>query len=158
MQGQGQAAKPRVIDDLKESGINSAYTSVDHLALHDIDHLASLSLFIAKTFSCQAIKVPLSDGTTLQGNRHEDFLVGRQWKGRCLDLSKAYKQVPIDCQSKQLGVLVAHDPSDGGARFFLTQSLPFGACASVYAFNRISRSLLHLLVRLGKITGGRLLR
>ena len=32
--------------------------------------------------------------------------------------------------------------------------LPFGACASVYAFNRISRSLLHLLVRLGKITGG----
>ena len=31
MQGQGQAAKPRVIDDLKESGINSAYTSVDHL-------------------------------------------------------------------------------------------------------------------------------
>ncbi len=154
MQGLGQSAKPRVIDDLKESGINSAYTSVDHLALHDIDYLASLSLFIAKTFSDKKVNVSLSDGSVLHGDRHRDFSVERKWKGRCLDLSKAYKQVPIDCKSKPLGVLVAHDPVGGGARFFLTQSLPFGACASVYAFNRISRSLLHLLVNLGKITGG----
>ena len=37
-----QGGKPRIIDDLKESGVNAAYTSLDKLCLHDVDFLTSL--------------------------------------------------------------------------------------------------------------------
>ena len=44
-----QSGKPRIIDDLKKSGVNRAYTAVDSLALHDVDYVASLAHFITTT-------------------------------------------------------------------------------------------------------------
>ena len=41
LQGQGQDVKPRVIDDAKESGLNSAYMSKEKMDLHDFDHVSS---------------------------------------------------------------------------------------------------------------------
>ena len=44
-----QSGKPRIIDDLKESGINKAYTAVDSLALHDVDYVVSLAHRVTAT-------------------------------------------------------------------------------------------------------------
>ncbi len=41
-----------------------------------------------------------------------------------------------------------------GTRSSLLPDLPFGACASVFAFNRISRALWFLAVRLMRVVGG----
>ena len=44
-----QSGKPRIIDDLKDLGINKAYTAVDSLALHDVDYVFLLAPFIMDT-------------------------------------------------------------------------------------------------------------
>ena len=44
-----QGEKPRVIDDLEESGVNQAYAAVDRLVLHDIDFISVLAQFISNT-------------------------------------------------------------------------------------------------------------
>ena len=46
VQCSGTELKPRVIDDAKEIGLNSAYTCQDKLNLHDFDHVSSLASFI----------------------------------------------------------------------------------------------------------------
>ena len=43
---------------------------------------------------------------------------------------------------------MVHHPDDKQPRYFVTRSLPFGARASVYAFNRISRGLWFLMAKL----------
>ena len=50
--------------------------------------------------------------------------------------------------------MVGYDPSTGHPRYVVTRSLPFGACASVLAFNRISRALWYLAVKLMGVVGG----
>ena len=151
-----QNGKPRVIDDLKESNINAAYTAVDRLALQDIDFVSSLAFTISRACRSESprFELPLEDGTVLGGSIHADFRKHPQWAVRCLDLAKAYKQVPISEESRPFGVLVLHQHGTGIPKFFITRSLPFGACASVFAFNRISRSLWFLAVKLMKIIGG----
>ncbi len=47
-------------------------------------------------------------------------------------------------------VALVHKPG-GEANYFVSQSLPFGACSSVYAFNRISASIRFLVQ---KVLGG----
>ena len=41
---QGRKAKPRVIDDCKSSGFNSAYTSCERLRLQDLGHVTAMAL------------------------------------------------------------------------------------------------------------------
>ena len=48
-----QSGKPRVIDELRESGINEAFTIVDRLSLHDVDFVSSI-VFNA-SLPCQCI-------------------------------------------------------------------------------------------------------
>ncbi len=144
-----QGGEPRVIDDLEESGINSAFTIVDKLSLHDIDFVASMITFVSKTIwhPDGSVHVKLQDGRSLEGDYHRDFACAQPWSGKCLDLAKAYKQIPISSESRPLGVLVLHRPDTHKPVYFITQSLPFGACASVYAFNRISRGLWFLAAK-----------
>ena len=151
-----QNGKPRVIDDLKESNVNSAYTAIDRLSLHDIDSVSSLAFLISKL--CHRddphVSLPLEDGSVFEGELHRDFRAHTVWSIRCLALAKACKQVPVSESSRQFGVLVLHDPSNGQLRYVVTRSLPFGACASVFAFNRISRALWFLAVKLMGAVGG----
>ena len=151
-----QNGKPRVIDDLKESNINASYTAVDRLALQDIDFVSSLAFTISRACRSETaqFELPLEDGTVIGGSVHADFRKHPQWAVRCLDLAKAYKQVPISEASRPFGVLVLHQPGTGIPKFLITRSLPFGPCASVFAFNRISRALWFLAVKLMKIIGG----
>ena len=89
--------------------------------------------------------VPLSDGTVLRGSWHESMACRPALLGRCVDLSKAYRQVAIAEESLRHGVL-GYQTRQHGWRLFTTQSLPFGASASVFAFNKVSRAIWHLLV------------
>ena len=147
--------KPRVIDDAKESMINSAYTALELLSLHDLDYVAGLAAFMGKVISAgPGFRHVLSDGNVLPGVVHEGYGPKPKVKGRCLDLSKAYKQVPVSSKSLPLGVILVHDPRSGEPVFFTTASMPFGCSASVFSFNRISRSLLHLLRHLLSIVSG----
>ena len=144
--------KPRVIDDAKESAINLAHTSLEMLVLHDLDYLCDVCSFIASLHSQgPSFQHTWEDGSITSHEIHQSFLNRPVWKGRCLDLKKAYKQVPISQSSLQLGVLLVHDPSDGSPAYF---TLPFGCTSSVFSFNRISRSLLHLKRHLLKLVSG----
>ena len=67
-----------------------------------------------------------------------------QWLGKCLDLSKAYKQMAIHTSHRHLAVIFYHDHR-GAPKFYVANSLMFGASAAVYSFNRVSRSLWFLL-------------
>ena len=99
------APKPRVIDDAKESMINSAYTALELLALHDLDYVSGLAGFIGRVISMgPSFRHVLSSGEVLQGVVHPAYGPRPKVRGRCLDLSKAYKQVPISSKSLPLGV------------------------------------------------------
>lgn len=51
-------------------------------------------------------RVILQDGRLVEGDFHRDFSVDQAWCGKCLDLAKAYKQIPVSSESRPLGVLV----------------------------------------------------
>ena len=75
------------------------------------------------------------------------------WLGKCLDLSKAYKQMAIHPSHRHLAVIFYHD-SAGAPKFFVANSLMFGATAAVYSFNRVSRSLRFLINKMLAIPSG----
>ena len=150
-----QSGKPRVIDDLRESGINEAFTIVDRLSLHDVDFVSSMLAFLASALiDKHSISMELLDGRCLNGKVHKDFVCEQKWTGKCLDLAKAYKQVPVAAGSRRFGVLMVHHPEDSRPRYFVTRSLPFGARASVYAFNRLSRGLWFLMAKMCHVVLG----
>ena len=154
-QGSGDSEKCRPIDDYKESGVNTAYHAVDLLQLHDVDYLVNLCCFVANAAHDDGfIRVGLSDGSMLVGRTRGDLLGGVKWLGRCLDLEKAYKQIPVLAKDLVFAVLMVWEPGSGSWRYFISRSLPFGCCAAVYGFNRVSRSLLHLALHLAGMIGG----
>ena len=142
---QGEEKKARIIDNCKESRINEAFGSSSHLALHDTDYIGGFLKFVTTVLSnCEMVVVPLLSGEVLSGAWHSDFDKQPQLLGRCVDLSKAYKQIAVSDSTLKFAVL-GHRTKDGGWRFYVSKSLPFGASASVYSFNKVSRGLWHLL-------------
>ena len=113
-----------------EAQLNFAYTSTSYLTLQDVDYVSGLALKIAYAVS---------------GGKQK-FGSGR-WLGKSLDLSKAYKLVGVLPDHSFLAVMFFHDES-GKPRFYVSNSLMFGATAAVYSFNRVSRSLWFLLNRM----------
>ena len=67
--------------------------------------------------------------------------------GRRLDLDAAYKQMLTSKSSLWCSVLAIEDEQQF-KRLFVSNVLPFGSSASVYAFNRISRACHTIGVRL----------
>ena len=72
--------------------------------------------------------------------RLQKFWTGRE--GRLIK-SKAYKQVPLNQNAQAMCVLGYFDK--GEWKYFTISRLPFGATSAVYTFNRISRSIHHIL-------------
>ena len=114
-----QGAKLRPIDDGLEAQLNSAYTSTIRLDLQDADYVVAMALKLGK---------------------HK----GLNWVGKTLDLSKAYKQLPIKPGHRDLAVVFFRD-SQGKPRYYVPNALMFGSTAAVYAFNRVSRSIWFLV-------------
>ena len=133
---QGAEGKLRPIDDCLEAQLNFAYTSTSYLKLQDVDYISGLALRIASS---------VVGGKQKSGS-------GR-WLGKCLDLSKAYKQMGVLPAHRDLSVIFFHD-AGGKPRFYVSNSLMFGATAAVYAFNRVSRSLWFLFNRMLHIPCG----
>ena len=133
---QGAELKLRPIDDCLEAQLNQAFTATSYLKLQDVDYVTSLALRIAES--------------VLEGK--QKFGSGR-WLGKCLDLSKAYKQMAVHPDFRHLSVIFFHR-ADGTPVFYVANSLMFGATAAVFSFNRVSRSLWYLLNRMLVIPSG----
>ena len=141
-QGTPENPKVRVIDDCKRSGLNSAYTTTNKLELLDVDVLACALMAIADAHSTGWVDLGEGEAGELSGPINA---VARQmeWLGRTLDLSKAYKQVPLCKGAQAMCVLGYHHK--GKWQYYTTSRLPFGATSAVYTFDRISRSIHHIL-------------
>ena len=141
-QGTAENPKVRVIDDCRRSGLNSAYTTTNKLQLLDIDVLACALLAIADAHATGWVDLGRSESANLRGPVHEVART-QNWLGRTLDLSKAYKQVPLCPEAQALCVLGYFHENQW--MYYTTSRLPFGATSAVYTFNRISRSIHHIL-------------
>ena len=144
-QGTSDKKKFRARDDYRQGGVNEPYNALEKLALFDVNSITAMATYAAKVADpVGQVEVRLGSGEILKAPLHEDFKGGPSWKGRTLDLAKAYRQVPLATASLPFGVVMVNCPTDGKVKYFAAQSLPFGATSSVFSFNRISRSLLHL--------------
>ncbi|CAE7492473.1 unnamed protein product [Symbiodinium sp. CCMP2592] len=155
-QGTPERPKLRPIDNYKEGGVNEAYHSLEKLALFDVNWMTAMATYIARVSDGTGdLEIVLSTGEILHGELHSSWKAKKPvWQGRTLDLEKAYRQVPLSTESLRLGVVMVTDPNSGKPCYFVAQSLPFGASSSVFAFNRLSRSILHLSWNLiGMISG-----
>ena len=143
---QGEDAKIRIIDDLKASSVKQAFGSSSYLELQDTDFTVGLLRFISRSLQCgERVRIPLSDGSLMEGELCPEMRGKPALLGKTLDLSKAYRQVAVHPQSRKHAVLGFPGPS-GQWQYFIARSLPFGATASVYAFNKLALGILHILV------------
>ena len=126
---QGSEGKLRPIDDCAVCQINAACTTSIRLHLHDSDYISALALSIAE-------KAKACGGGDLG-----------HWCGKTLDLSKAYKQLPLSPVDRDLCVGF-YLSEDGTPSYFVPNSLMFGSVAAVYAFNRVSKALWYLITKL----------
>ncbi len=148
---QGPNQKPRVIDNCRQSGLNSTFTSLEFLQLHDFDMVVSVAKLIKSCTEDINVSLTLSTSELLEGKVHPS-LRGAQWKARSLDLAKAYKQLAVHPNSRHLAV-VGYQLADKSWRYYVSNSLPFGASASVFGFLRVSRAIWHLATVLLDIPG-----
>ena len=142
---QGEDRKIRAIDDCKRSGLNESYTTVFKLELYDVDTLACLLAALADAIDGGHFSLEMDDGTVCENEVHPRVMQD-QWLGRTLDLSRAYKQLAINADSRPLNVIGYW--YKGSWLFYRSNVLPFGAVAAVYSFNRVSRSIHHILCKL----------
>lgn len=143
---QGEDSKVRIIDDFKMSAVNRAFGSTSFLELQDTDYAVGLLRFISRILQDKKrVKVPLTDGTVLEGDWSPEMLARPDLLGKTLDLSKAYRQVGIHPDTRDRAVLGFPGPS-GAWEFYIAKSLPFGAAASVYGFNKIALAILHIMI------------
>ena len=135
MQGTPENPKVKVIDDCRRrSGLNSSYTTNFKLELLDLDVLSAALVSIADSIQSGTVDF----GPDLNSDVHPS-LRGQQWKGRTLDLSKAYKQLPISVGSRALCVLGYRHEQEW--KYYTTRVLPFGATAAVFLLHH-----LHMLL------------
>ena len=148
-----QPGKIRLIDDGLDSGLNSAFSSFNKLQLMDMDSVVTLVNIIMQSVLSgdHQIKLRLSTGKLLEGVVHPSWRSKLVLLGRTLDLTSAYKQLAVDPTMGFVRTLVTYDPVKQCRAFFIMNSLPFGATSSVYAFNRVAKSLWFLMVRLGSV-------
>ncbi|CAE7311739.1 unnamed protein product, partial [Symbiodinium sp. CCMP2592] len=132
---QGLEKKIRPIDDGHASQVNKAFTSLIKLELQGADFVAGLALLISQA----------------EKERSERLgVAARKWVGRTLDLSKAYKQLGVLPQHRDIAV-ICHPNENGEPQFFIANALMFGLTSSVYGFVRVARSLHFLLAKVLKI-------
>ena len=155
--GLQQKNKIRVIDDFTESAVNPAFTYFNKVVLGGVDEILFLAKLLVKAVLCKgSIRANSSDGTEVTLQAHPAWkMLAKERKmslvGRTLDLKSAYKQLPVS-DSSAWASTICLEPREGESsdkRCFRQRSLPFGATASVLHFNRVARSLQHLVSHYG---------
>ncbi|CAK9064419.1 unnamed protein product, partial [Durusdinium trenchii] len=97
-----------------------------------------------------AIDFKLSDGSRLKGQVHESWSNAQgQFRMTSFDLASAYKQLPLHPEEYCCSIVTLKNPDTKSAVCFEMRTLPFGSVASVLHFNRISRLIWALGLRLG---------
>ena len=140
-----QKDKVRLIDDALASGLNSAYGTSNKLVLFDVDTLVALSIQIAKALANPKDPLLLMDGTVVNMDVSKAWSRPFRLVGRTLDLQSAYKQIGPYMDHLWNRVIMVYNPDLKGPSFFISSALMFGSTAAVYAFNRVSRSIWHIL-------------
>ena len=110
-----------------------------------MDTLAALTAAVAEGLQSQKVNFDMDDGTQCEVAVHPE-VSSDVWVGRTLDFSRAYKQLALDEASRLLAVVGSFHKDKW--LFFRSDVLPSGAIAAVYSFNRVSRSLRHLICKL----------
>eukprot|EP00435_Cladocopium_sp_Y103_P068987 s708_g32.t1 len=137
-----------LIDDALASGLNSAFGTSNKLTLFDIDTLVAMVLQSARAIQMQSGSLLSPEGAKV------DISVSSLWSkplklcGRTLDLQSAYKPAGPYMDDLWNRIIMVYDPNTDCARYFVSSALMFGSTAAVYAFNRISRSLWHIMSQL----------
>eukprot|EP00439_Symbiodinium_sp_Y106_P035094 s7797_g4.t1 len=132
---QGAELKLRPIDDCAEAQLNDAYTSTIKLRTMDSDYVSALALRITKLEAERAARLGVSP---------------RPWVGKTLDLTKAYKQLPILPAHRDLCVILVTDKNNK-TQHYIGNALVFGATSAVFSFNRVARSLWFLISKLMQV-------
>lgn len=143
-----QSDKIRLIDDGLASGLNSAFGTSNKLQLLDIDSLVSLLLRIQKLRLKASSGLCLSDGSTIQCHPSPAWEGNLELLGKTLDLKSAYKQLGPNMEDLWTRIIVVYDPHSQEPAYFASSVLMFGSAASVYAFNRVSKSVWHITTSL----------
>ena len=140
-----QKDKTRLIDDALASGLNSAYGTSNKLTLFDVDTLVALALQIAKALSGSQKQLQLLDGADVKVDLSGAWKRPLKLLGRTLDLQAAYKQIGPFMDDLWNRIVMVYNPELGRPAYFISSALMFGSTAAVYAFNRVSKSLWHIL-------------
>jgi hypothetical protein len=131
-----QSGKVRAIDDLSESSINMCHGSYDKLWLMDSDFIGGTIQIIQRCLTAK-----LDTVTDYSGSNHTIDARTIQWSGTTVDLKSAYKQLCVKAESRWASCISVFDPGRQCPALFGQATLPFGASASVLAFNRVARFL-----------------
>ena len=116
-----QSDKVRPIDDFSQSQVNSTVTSHEQATVDGPDVICSLALYLMK--------------------RLQKFGKSTELQGRALDLSSAYRQLPIKDDSRKFAFLAIYNPETKSSSLFQQVALPFGSKSAVHAFIRCARFL-----------------
>ena len=133
------------------SGSNQAVTTQNKLDLGGVDEIAALAKeFLRLGRPGSPVAVRSRDGLLEGAGPSPAWPSGGLLAlgGRTLDLKSAYKQLARHPADAAVSVLAVWRPKGDGYDLFLSRALPFGAVASVYAFNRVARGLKRVAQRL----------
>ena len=131
----------RVIDDCRRSGLNSAYATTNKLELLDVDVLACAPMAIADAHFTGWVDLGEDETVSWQ---HQRMLLQKRWNGRAERLTSV-KHTSRCLKENAQAMCVLGYFHKGEWKYYTTSRLPFGATSAVYTFNRISRSIHHML-------------
>ena len=135
-----QSDKVRSIDDMLESGSNTAYGCQDKLMLHDVDCICAI-IRTLETIHAGSRRITDNTGAVWTIDSGKRSFDNWNWEGKTIDLSEAYKQCATHPDSMWLSAITIYNPATSKPEIFGQRTLPFGASGSVLAFNRVSRAL-----------------
>ena len=106
---QGEDAKIRIID-LKASSVNQAFGSSSYLELQDTDFTVGLLRFISRSLQRgERVRIPMSDGSLMEGDLCPEMRGKPALLGKTLDLSKAYRAIrPVAVLRRKVPAIWGH--------------------------------------------------
>ena len=148
--GLRQRSGMRMIDDFSAYHHNSCTSSHERIDVGGVDEVASLCKAWLQMKRGGAVCATMDDGEVWEGDVSDEFDrgLGVDLRGRCFDLEKAFKQIPVKKAHAQFAIICVWDPHTETPKFFEAKVLPFGVKASVHSFNRVGRALAVVLTSL----------
>ena len=151
VQGEGEKAKLRPIDDYTFGDVNKAYGTAEKLDLGGVDEVAGLvKLIMGAVATDGSISITSADGSKLVGKLHHtmDIKASRSIVGRTMDMLAAYRQLALAKSAAWTSVICVPRPGSVEPALFIQHALPFGAGASVLALNRYAKAVAYLGTKL----------